>query len=180
MRKSNEKGKFIVFVLFIICLFTVFKCNVFAEETNDKIVKVGYYENENFQEGASEGAVKSGYAYEYLQKIATYNGWRYEYVHGSWTDMYDAFVRGDIDLLAGLGYAVMVILFFIDSIKGVIYPKKWMCIINPFVFMMICIVLSKVLPQTAFVNGVFDLGQQSVGLFIVFCVLLFTASHYDK
>ena len=28
-------------------------------------VRVGYYENEVFQEGAQEGAVKSGYAYEY-------------------------------------------------------------------------------------------------------------------
>lgn len=92
-------------------------------------------------------------------------------------DVFNTFIL--VGAFAAVGYAVMVILFFIDSIKGVIYPKKWMCIINPFVFMMICIVLSKVLPQTAFVNGVFDLGQQSVGLFIVFCVLLFTASHYD-
>lgn len=84
-------------------LVVVFNNNVYAEETNEKVVKVGYYENENFQEGASEGAVKSGYAYEYFQKIATYNGWRYEYVYGSWSDIYDAFVNGDIDLLAGLG-----------------------------------------------------------------------------
>ena len=37
--------------------------------------------------------------------MATYNGWRYEYVYGSWSELYDAFVNGDIDLLAGLGYA---------------------------------------------------------------------------
>ena len=105
MIKMNRKVKYIVLAFLIMCLSVGVKCNVSADETNDKVVKVGYYENENFQEGASEGAVKTGYAYEYYQKIATYNGWRYEYVYGSWSELYDAFVNGDIDLLAGLGYA---------------------------------------------------------------------------
>lgn len=86
-------------------IFFAFKSDSYATEVSDKIVKVGYYENENFQEGASAGAVKSGYAYEYLQKIATYNGWRYEYIYGSWSDMYAAFINGEVDLLAGLGYS---------------------------------------------------------------------------
>jgi hypothetical protein len=30
-------------------------------------VRVGYYENEIFQEGAGDGKVKTGYAYEYYQ-----------------------------------------------------------------------------------------------------------------
>ena len=105
MKRTTEKGKYIVFTILTIVLLTIFKCNVYAIESEEKIVKVGYYENENFQEGASEGAVKSGYAYEYYQKLSTYNGWRYEYVYGSWSEIYDAFVKGDIDLLAGLGYA---------------------------------------------------------------------------
>lgn len=81
----------------------------FAEDslntTTRKTVKVGYYENEAFQEGASEKAVKSGYSYEYLQKVSSLTGWQYEYVYGSWTDLYNAFVQGKIDLLAGLGYS---------------------------------------------------------------------------
>lgn len=105
MRVIIERGKYTLFVFLLIFLFIALKCNVYAQETTEKVVKVGYYENENFQEGASEGAKKSGYAYEYFQKIATYNGWKYEYVYGSWSEMYDAFVNGDIDLLAGLGYA---------------------------------------------------------------------------
>lgn len=70
-----------------------------------KKLKVGYYENEAFQEGASDGAVKSGYAYEYLQKVSSLTGWQYEYVYGSWAEVYSAFLRGDVDLLAGLGYS---------------------------------------------------------------------------
>lgn len=103
MRKIAENGKRILFVFLCVFLFLGIRHNVYAE--NDKVVKVGYYENESFQEGASEGAVKTGYAYEYYQKIATYNGWKYEYVYGSWSEIYNAFLRGDIDLLAGLGYA---------------------------------------------------------------------------
>ena len=105
MRENYRKRKHFAFAFLIIFLCGAFNCNVFAEETDEKIVKVGYYENENFQEGAAEGVRKSGYAYEYYQKLATYNGWRYEYVYGSWSEIYDAFVNGDIDLLAGLGYA---------------------------------------------------------------------------
>ena len=105
MRRINEKGKHIMLAFLSVVLLLAFKCNAFAAETEDKVVKVGYYENENFQEGASEGAVKTGYAYEYYQKIATFNGWKYEYVYGSWSDIYDAFVKGEVDLIAGLGYA---------------------------------------------------------------------------
>ena len=105
MRKNLEKGKYIVLTFLLVILCGAFKSNVFAGETDEKIVKVGYYENENFQEGASEGEVKSGYAYEYFQKISTYNSWKYEYVYGSWSELYDKFVNGEVDLLAGLGYS---------------------------------------------------------------------------
>ena len=105
MRMTLKNVKKILIVPLTFFVFVILNCNVYAEEKNEKVVKIGYYENENFQEGASEGSVKSGYAYEYYQKIATYNGWKYEYVYGSWSEIYDAFVNGDIDLLAGLGYA---------------------------------------------------------------------------
>ena len=89
-------------------------------------------------------------------------------------DVFNTFII--VGGLAAVGYAVLVALFFLDSLRGIIYPKKWMSIINPLFFMIICIILSKLLPQTAFVNGVFDLGQQSLGLFIVFSVLYVTSS----
>lgn len=76
-----------------------------ANKSTGNVVKVGYYQNENFQEGAADGEPKSGYSYEYLQKIASLTGWRYKYVYGSWDDLFAAFQKGEIDLLAGLGYA---------------------------------------------------------------------------
>ena len=67
-------------------------------------VRVGYYENEVFQEGAREGAVKTGYAYEYYRKLSEYTGWSYEYVYGSYGELYQKLLRGEIDLLAGLAW----------------------------------------------------------------------------
>lgn len=103
--------KIIIASLAVAILFSsLTKLRSFADEASDiefdnKTVTVGYYQNENFQEGAFEGGVKSGYSYEYLQKVASYTGWKYDYIYGSWTDIYDAFINGDIDLLAGLGYS---------------------------------------------------------------------------
>ncbi|WP_176761812.1 transporter substrate-binding domain-containing protein [Pseudobutyrivibrio sp. YE44] len=92
---------------------------VFASAKNndeEKVVRVGYYENEIFEEGAEEGAVKTGYAYEYYMKISEYTGWRYEYVYGSYSELYRMLLKGDIDLLAGLAYKE-------DREKVISYPE---------------------------------------------------------
>ena len=94
-------------------------CLVNAQAIEPKTVKVGYYENEVFQEGAKVGAVKTGYAYEYYLKISEYTGWRYEYVYGSFADLYQQLLDGEIDLLAGLAYK--------EDREGLIaYPDKRM------------------------------------------------------
>ncbi|MBQ7740381.1 MAG: response regulator [Eubacterium sp.] len=84
-------------------LIGVIPLSVFAADDSE-IVKVGYYENEVFQEGANEKAVKTGYAYEYYLKLSEYTGWKYEYIYGSYNELYDKLIKGEIDLLAGLAY----------------------------------------------------------------------------
>ena len=76
----------------------------FAVENDPEVVRVGYYENEVFQEGAGDGLVKTGYAYEYYRKISEYTGWKYEYVYGGFSELYQMLLDGKIDLLAGLAY----------------------------------------------------------------------------
>ena len=73
-------------------------------DSGSSTVRIGYYENEVFQEGAQEGAVKSGYAYEYYQKLSEYAGWHYDYVYGEFGDLYQKLLDGDIDFLAGLAW----------------------------------------------------------------------------
>ena len=95
-------------ILFCILSFAVLvfqsPCLAYAESAQPKVVRVGYYENEIFEEGAAEGEVKTGYAYEYYMKLSEYTGWRYEYVYGRYTDLYNMLLDGEIDLLAGLAY----------------------------------------------------------------------------
>ena len=67
-------------------------------------MRVGYYENEVFREGAREGAVKTGYAYEYYRKLSEYTGWVYEYAYGEFGELYQMLPDGEIDLLAGLAW----------------------------------------------------------------------------
>ncbi len=67
-----------------------------------KNVRVGYYESTRFQEGASDEEIKSGFGYEYLQKIASYAGWRYTYVYGDWDELYQMLLDGDIDIMAAI------------------------------------------------------------------------------
>nr|MBQ1577906.1 transporter substrate-binding domain-containing protein [Oscillospiraceae bacterium] len=88
----------------VMILMTAFLPAAACAETGPNTVRVGYYENEVFQEGAEEGAVKTGYAYEYYQKLSEYTGWRYEYVYGSFSELYQMLLDGDIDLLAGLAW----------------------------------------------------------------------------
>ena len=108
MKTISNKRIFRAVLSVLICLTLVFSCATtgLAEKEKEKpsLVRVGYYENEVFEEGAHENTVKKGYAYEYYRKLSEYTGWQYEYVYGSYADLYQALLNGDIDLLAGLAY----------------------------------------------------------------------------
>ena len=97
-------NRFAVLITAAILLVTVLPFAVSAAGTSKEKVRVGYYENEVFQEGAKEGSVKTGYAYEYYQKLSEYTGWRYEYVYGEFGDLYQMLLDGKIDFLAGLAF----------------------------------------------------------------------------
>lgn len=92
----------VIIILTIMMTFAV-PIRVSAQE-QPKTIRVGYYENEVFQEGAKDGVVKSGYAYEYYLKLSEYTGWEYEYVYGSFGDVYDMLLAGEVDVVAGLAY----------------------------------------------------------------------------
>ncbi|MCM1055311.1 MAG: response regulator [Bacteroides sp.] len=72
-------------------------------KTTAVTLRVGYYDSNEpeFQDGFSDSAKKSGYAYEYYQMIAQFAGWKYEYVYGSKEEMRKMLIDGDIDIMAG-------------------------------------------------------------------------------
>ncbi len=91
------------FGLFLL-LLTVMFLNPFRSYAADeeRVLRVGYYQSRGFQEGMRDDAPKSGYGYEYLQRVAVYTGWKYEYVYGSWDDLYQMLLDGKIDLMAAV------------------------------------------------------------------------------
>ena len=97
-----------IFSTALLCLVVLtsyfFPVKVNAAGGSGATVRVGYYENEVFQEGASADLVKTGYAYEYYQKLSEYTGWHYEYVYGEFGDLYQMLLDGKIDFLAGLAW----------------------------------------------------------------------------
>ena len=105
MKKIYQKV--ILFSLLFSVLFTTAPvlCAGAANDTdNVEKVKVGWYISDHFQEGDADGNQKSGYSYEYLQDVANYTGWEYEYVAGGWSELYAALLNGEIDVLAGISY----------------------------------------------------------------------------
>lgn len=96
---------FSVTISLFFCMGILFFSNVSVSAKEQKTVKVGYYFSHNFQEGMDDTSPKSGYSYEYLQKIASYTGWKYEYVYGEWNDLFEQLKNGGIDMMAGVAYS---------------------------------------------------------------------------
>ncbi len=101
--RSNGFGALLFCLILLAGMILPFSQIAFADN-GAVTVRVGYYENEVFQEGARPDAVKTGYAYEYYQKLSEYTGWKYEYVYGEFGDLYHMLLDGKIDLLAGLAW----------------------------------------------------------------------------
>ena len=76
--------------------------SAFAADAGKKTVRVGWFESA-FNTTDRFGR-RSGYSYEYQQKIAAYTGWNYEYVTGSWADLMVMLQRGEIDLLSDVSF----------------------------------------------------------------------------
>ena len=91
--------KFVLKFIILCLAFTSFSNSACAD---NKIIRVGWYDSPfNFMDNFNR---RSGYAYEFQQKIAAYTGWTYEYINGSWPDLYNMLVNGQIDILSDISY----------------------------------------------------------------------------
>ena len=93
-------------LVFAICILIALQAQVIlpagAQEAASKTVRVGWYESA-FHRTDSFGR-RSGYGYEYQQRVAIYTGWKYEYVEGSWSELFEKLVAGELDLLSDVSY----------------------------------------------------------------------------
>ena len=107
-KKYKKEQSILAAMAVLICSLFFQLCFYQASDTyayDAKTVRVGYYFTRDFQEGTEGGNYKSGYGYEYLQRIASYTGWKYEYVYGDWQELYQKLIDGEIDLMAGIAYS---------------------------------------------------------------------------
>ena len=86
----------------VMALNLVVSFAAYAQKPQPKVVRVGRYESA-FHRTDKFGR-RSGYGYEYQQRIATYTGWKYEYVEGSWSELLEKLMAGEIDLLSDVSY----------------------------------------------------------------------------
>ena len=89
---------------FLLCLGLTVICFSPAAVNADtkKTVRVGWYESPFCR--VDPFGRRSGYAYEYQEKIAAYTGWNYEYVEGSWPELMQMLIDGKIDMLSDISY----------------------------------------------------------------------------
>ncbi|MGM9570700.1 MAG: histidine kinase dimerization/phospho-acceptor domain-containing protein, partial [bacterium] len=92
--------KRILFML-LCSLIMALCCFQTAFAASGQVVRVGYYERPGFQEGVGPNERKSGYAYEYLQKVSDYTGWKYRYIYKDLDTLKQMMDKGEVDLIAG-------------------------------------------------------------------------------
>ena len=110
---------FLITILWCLCVGVLAFFSVDVSAQSAETVKVGYYFSNNFQEGMDDRSPKSGYSYEYLQKLASYTGWKYEYFYGEWDELFEKLKDGEIDLMAGVAYSE-------DRVDQIGYPDSEM------------------------------------------------------
>ena len=73
---------------------------------NAKPVRVGYFKDGGrVMKYTSDTGKKSGFSYEYLQTLASYTDWDFEYVYGYWDELYQKLISGEIDILTDVSYS---------------------------------------------------------------------------
>ena len=85
-----------------------------AQGDESKVVRVGWFDSAYCYK--DQFGRRTGLAYEYQQKIAAYTGWTYEYVEGTWPELMQMLINGEIDLLSDVSYTME------RSVK-ILYPR---------------------------------------------------------
>ena len=73
------------------------------EQTEQRVLRVAFPELEGFTE-TSEDGTRHGIVVDYLNEIAKYTGWKYEYIDTTGETMIDEFLAGEYDLMGGSFY----------------------------------------------------------------------------
>ena len=96
---SDKIMRFIRVVSVFILIFAAQIGNVNAEPFEEKVLKVGYMPNTGFITENWEGHY-TGYGYEYMEFLANYGHWKFEYVPANtWLELGEKLNSGEIDIM---------------------------------------------------------------------------------
>ena len=94
--------KKICIILLLIAVFIISKSDYVVIAKNATVVKVGYIDAGSFIE--EQDGIFSGYCVDYLEELAKYTGWEYEYVYCAWEECFDKIENGEIDFMCTVQY----------------------------------------------------------------------------
>ena len=94
----NKKRILSLWLCLTLLLTVLLPVSAFAAVSGKKVVRVGWFES-TFNMTDQNGR-RSGYAYEYQQKIAAYTGWEYQYVTASWPQLLEMLKQGEEEYYA--------------------------------------------------------------------------------
>lgn len=108
---SDRKRRYKMVIPFVIlfCLL-LFSFTAGAAESGTRVVRVGYPIQQGFTE-IDENGNYSGYTYDYLQEIARYTNWEYEFftmegtLNEQLSEMLTMLINGDLDLMGAMNYS---------------------------------------------------------------------------
>ena len=98
---GHRLGQSLLFLALFACALLLTPTWARAQDPG-RVVRVGWFESPF--NTTDELGRRSGYSYEYQQKIAAYTGWTYEYVEGSWPSLLQMLKDGRIDLLSDVSF----------------------------------------------------------------------------
>lgn len=87
--------------LVVLCILGVPESKrLYASERGEenRVIRVGYIDYDGFIDRQEDGSY-TGYGVEYLEEIAKFTGWKYEYVYDSWDNHLQGILSGDIDVV---------------------------------------------------------------------------------
>lgn len=98
MRRKVENT--IAAILFFACMISLFPIHAYAAAGNSRTLRVGFFAFDGYHVQDGDGN-RSGYGYDFLQLLARYGDWTYEYVgyDKSWAEMQNMLEDGEIDIL---------------------------------------------------------------------------------
>ena len=72
------------------------------EVAQQKLIRMGSFED-TF-DYVDENGIRRGFGYELMQALAGYTGWKFEYVKCDWSNCFDKFENGEIDVMGDISY----------------------------------------------------------------------------